>query len=83
MPNWQTTAKTIFCQAVDDEVTVMVAKDGSVHCTGFKKYTVPNEITRQMIKTKERLSKKSIHCEGESCIRVTEYKHNVTAEEAQ
>ena len=37
MPGWQITAKTIFCDAVDDEVTVMVYKDGSTRCTGYKK----------------------------------------------
>jgi hypothetical protein len=80
MANWQTTAKTIFCEAVNDEVTVMVYKDHSVQCTGFKKYTQPNDITRQTVKDKQRL-KISVRCEGEKCPRVVAYQKTIFAEE--
>jgi hypothetical protein len=81
MPNWQTTAKTIFCEAVDDEVTVMVYKDNSVRCTGCKKYSEPNDITRELVKEKTRRLKRTFKCEGESCSRVTSYKSSILAEE--
>ena len=74
MSNWQTTAKTIFCDAVDDEVTVMVYKDNSVRCTGCKKYTEPNDITRKLVTEKNQQLKRLIKCEGEGCPRVTGYK---------
>jgi hypothetical protein len=83
MSSWQTTAKTIFCDAVDDEVTVMVYKDGSVRCTGCKKYDQPNDITRVLIKEKSRRLKLTVKCEGESCPRVTAYKTAILAEEAR
>ncbi len=81
MSNWQITARTIFCEAVDDEVTVMVYKDASVRCTGCNKYTKPNEITRDLVKQKTGLLKRMIRCEGESCQRVTGYKTAILAEE--
>jgi hypothetical protein len=83
MSNWQITAKTIFCEAVDDEVTVMLYKDGSLHCTGFKKYSQPNEITSKLVKEKNRGLQRSLKCEGESCPRVTGYKASIAAEEAR
>ena len=83
MSSWQTTAKTIFCEAVDDEVTVMVYKDTRVRCTGCKKYTEPNDITRQLVAEKKRRLKRIIKCEGEGCPRVTGYKKAILAEEAR
>jgi hypothetical protein len=83
MSNWQTTAKTIFCEAVDDEVTVMVYKNKSVRCTGCKKYTEPNDITRKLVQEKNRRLAKTIKCEGEDCPRVTGYRDAILAEEAK
>jgi hypothetical protein len=43
MVNWQVTATTVFCDAVDDEVTIIVYKDWSVKCTGHEKYATGQE----------------------------------------
>jgi hypothetical protein len=83
MSNWQTTAKTIFCDAVDDEVTVMIYKDNSARCTGCKKYTEPNDITRKLVSNKNQQHKRALKCEGEGCPRVTGYKASILAEEAR
>jgi len=83
MTDWQITAKTIFCDAVDDEVTVMVYKDRSVRCTGCKKYTQPNDITRKAVNLKTRQLKRAIKCEGEQCPRVIQYQNQILAEEAE
>jgi hypothetical protein len=83
MSNWQITAKTIFCQAVDDEVTVMVNKDQSVRCTGLKKYNEPNDITRKLVSEKNRRLKRTIKCEGEGCSLMAGYKAAILAEEAK
>jgi hypothetical protein len=80
MINWQITAKTIFCEAVDDEVTVLVNKDGSVRCTGCRKYEQPNDITRALVREKKRRLKRSVKCEGEGCARVTGYKNQIMAD---
>lgn len=36
MTDWQITAKTIYCDSVQEEVTIIVKKDWSVQCTGLK-----------------------------------------------
>jgi hypothetical protein len=80
MTGWQITAKTIFCEAVDDEVTLLIKKDGDSRCTGFKKYTRPNDITLGIIKEKNRRLKRRIICEGEGCSRLSQYKDQILTE---
>jgi hypothetical protein len=81
MSDWKVTAKTILCDAVDDEVTLLLYRDGTIHCTGCKKYTQPNSITRALIKSKNSSLKRRIKCEGEGCPRVAGYKEQILAEE--
>ena len=83
MTDWQITAKTIFCDAVDDEVTLLVYKNGSTLCTGCKKYVEPNTITLGIIKEKTKRSKRPLKCEGEQYPRVTQYKEKILAEETK
>jgi len=80
MTDWQITAKTIFCEAVDDEVTVLVQKSGAARCTGCRKYDHPNDITRRLVQQKTRKLKRAIKCEGEDCPRVTGYKKQIESE---
>ncbi len=42
---WQLTAITIYCDAVDDEVTIILHKDGAITCTDYRKYTEPSKET--------------------------------------
>ncbi len=81
MVNWEITARTIYCDAVDDEVTVLIYKNGSVRCTGYQKYNRPDDITRDIIKQKSRRLKRTVKCEGEDCPRVVQYKEKIMAEE--
>ncbi len=81
MPGWQVTAKTVFCESVDDEVTWMVFRDGSTRCTGCQKYEKPNDFTRRMIKLKTRRLGRPIRCEGDSCGKISPYKEQIFAEE--
>jgi hypothetical protein len=83
MANWQITAKTLYCEAVEDEVTVLVYKNGSTLCTGCKKYEKPDSITLGLIREKTKNLKRTIKCEGEPCPRVTQYKEKILAEEAE
>jgi len=82
MVDWEITAKTIYCDAVEDEVTIMLYKDGSLRCTGFKKYTVPNRVTQRVMKQKSAELKKPIKCEGEGCYRAVGYKDRIMTEES-
>ena len=81
--NWQVTATTIYCEAVDDEVTVMVYKDGSAKCTGYKKYGEPNKEIVSLLKKKSKRLKRQLECVGSDCYRVTQYKEKLFAEEAR
>ncbi len=81
MAGWQITAKTIYCDAVDDEVTILVHKNACPRCTGYRKYVQPNGITLRIIKEKTRRLKRSIRCEGEQCPRVNKYQEKIQAEE--
>jgi hypothetical protein len=83
MPEWQMTAKTVFCEQVQDEVTWLVYQDGTVRCTGDRKYNQPNDLTRQAIRAKSRELKRPVRCEGEKCPRMAVYKEQILAEEAQ
>jgi len=80
MVDWQVTATTIYCDAVDDEVTLMVYKDWSTKCTSYSKYNGSNNGGSSSPK-KGRL-KRQVECEGPECWRVTQYKEKLSAEEA-
>lgn len=81
MTDWQITAKTIYCDSVDDEVTIMVYKNGSTRCTGSQKYNHPNDITLDTIQKKTRRLKRPIKCEWEQCLLIAHYKDKILAEE--
>ncbi len=80
MVDWQITAVTIYCDAVEDEVTVLVHKDWSVKCTGFKWYSEADGAS--LLKKKGRQLKRTLHCEGPECQRTLKYKEKLQAEEA-
>ena len=71
-PNWRVTATTLRCEAVDDEVTVLVYKDWSVRCTGYGKYGSS--------KTKKG---KAAHCNGPECPAAIGYRQKLQAQEAE
>lgn len=75
MTDWQVTATTIYCDAVDDDVTIMVYKDRSTTCTGYKKYgESPNKETAKMLKKKAKRLGMNLRCEGPLDYRVTDYR---------
>ena len=80
MANWEMTATTIYCNAVEDEVTLMVNKDGMSQCTGCKKYLKPTRATARLIKTKSRQLGKQLGCDGPDCLRLIQYRDRFLAE---
>ncbi len=82
-PNWQVTATTIYCDAVDDDVTILVYKDGAARCTGYKKYveSPPKEALKEMKQRSKKLGRQ-LQCEGPLDHRVTDYRDKIMAEEA-
>jgi len=65
MVDWQITATSIYCSAVDDDVTVMVDKDWNTSCTGYKKYfeNISRE-TASILKKKSKKLGKALKCTG-------------------
>ncbi len=81
MVNWQLTAITIYCDAVDDEVTLLVYKDGSVKCTGYSKY---GESSKEIpAKRQGKRLKRQPNCDSPECHRVIQYKDKLFTEEAK
>ncbi len=83
MVNWQVTATTIYRDAVDDDVTLMVYKDRSTRCAGFKKYieSITKETAKELKKRAKKLGRE-LRCEGPECSRVIAYRDEVFAEKA-
>lgn len=82
MADWMITATTIYCDAVDDEVTVMVRKDMSVNCTGYRKYHQHNKDISKLLRKKGKRLNRKLECEGLECHRVTQYRDKLFAEES-
>jgi hypothetical protein len=80
--DWQATATTIYCDAVDDDVTLIVDKDWNIKCTGFKKYSVDlNKQTADILKQKSSRLGKTLKCEGPQDFRVTDYRDKLKDQE--
>jgi hypothetical protein len=82
MAGWQTTETTIYCDAVDEEVTIVVYKDWSVKCTGYGKYGEGSGGKTNLLKKRSRQLKRQLKCEGLECNRVVEYKGKLHSQES-
>lgn len=80
MVDWQITATTVYCDSVDDEVTLLVYKDGSAVCTGFKKFSEPTHETSHIVKRKERTTGRTVRCRGAGCRQPQEYRDKLFRE---
>jgi hypothetical protein len=74
MVDWQITATTVFCEDVDDEVTLLIYGDGTAKCTASKKYAQPDKDTAKMMKKKSKQSGKALSCRDADCPRLSEYR---------
>jgi hypothetical protein len=78
--DWQVTAKAIYCDAVDDDVIIMVYKDWSTRCTGYKKYVESlNKETAKILKRKAKRLGRNLGCEGPLDYRVISYRDILAA----
>ncbi len=82
MVNWQVTATTVYCDAVDGEVTLMVYKDGSGKCVSFERYGKPNKEMAKLMRKKGKELGRKLECAGPECQGVTRYRDKLFAEEA-
>jgi hypothetical protein len=82
MTDWQVTSITIYCDAVDDDVTIMVYKDWITTCTGYKKYgEILNKETAKLLKRKAKRLGRNLGCEGPLDHRVTEYRDRLMSQD--
>jgi len=82
LADWQVTATTIYCDAVDDDVTIMVYKDWSTTCTGYKKYGEGfNKEAARVLKKKAGRLGRNLRCEGPLDHRVTDYRDMLIAQD--
>jgi hypothetical protein len=82
MTDWVVTATTIYCEAVDDEVTLIVSRDGTLKCTGYQKYSRPDREAVRALNVKGRRSGRQLRCEGLECKRATHYRDRLLTGEA-
>jgi hypothetical protein len=82
MADWQVTAKAIYCDAVEDDVVIMVFADGSFKCTGYSKYSATgNPEALAILKKRSRTLNRRLRCEGPQDYRVTDYKDSLLEQE--
>jgi len=81
MANWTITATTIYCDSVEDEVTLIIKNDGTVQCTGYSRYSKPTGEIVSLMKIKSKQAGKQLECEGLECSRITQYFDKLMAEE--
>jgi len=77
--SWQLTATTINCDAVADEVTILVYKDWTAKCTAHQKYTSKEAV--KLLRKKSLALKRQLGCLGPECPKVIQYKEKLIAEE--
>ena len=78
MVDWDITEATIFCDFVGVNVTLTAYEDGTMKCTGYKKYSVKtNNHTRKYLKSKGKELGRKLKCEGLGCPRMVKYKEKL------
>jgi hypothetical protein len=80
MVDWEVTATTIFCEAVDDEVTLIVSGTEAVKCSGRQKYENPTKEVKKALAARGKSSGKQLGCKGESCPAVKQYRDKMLGE---
>ena len=81
MADWQITTTTIYCDAIDDEATVLVYADGTLKCTGYNRYFNPDREAAKLLKQKGKTLNRVLKCSGLKCQWVTGYRDKLIAED--
>ena len=80
LTDWEVTAATIYCTAIDEEVTLMIYRDGEVNCTGQQRYQNPNrQNTRRLVERSNRTGRQ-LACSGTSCVKIADYLAEISKE---
>ena len=81
-PNWKLTATTIYCEAVDDEVTLLVYEDLTTKCVGCNRYGEPSKEAANLLRKKSKQLGRQLKCTGPECSHVIQYRTKISAEKA-
>jgi hypothetical protein len=79
-PDWQVTATTVKCDAVGEEITIMVYPDGSARCASYPKFSADSG-TQAGTKKRTMKTSRTPECGGPLCRQVTDYRDKIMAEE--
>jgi hypothetical protein len=82
MVDWQLTATTIYCDAVQEEVTIFIHKDWSPACTGFNQNTGTSGQQSKDAPVDTAASNSKKGCTGLPCKITTDYINKLMAEES-
>ncbi len=72
MTDWEITATTVYCNAVDEEVTLIVNRDGTSRCTWYQKYAGSGKDS-----ARNQRQLKQTGCKGADCPRVIQYRDSL------
>jgi hypothetical protein len=75
MNDWEITATTVYCDAVNDEVTLIIHRDGTARCTWQQKHAVNNN--KGPAGKKNTRQDKHHACQGADCPRVIRYRDSL------
>jgi hypothetical protein len=81
MADWELTATTIYCEAVDDEVTLLLSADGTCRCTGRQKYERPGKEAARSMQSKGRRLGRTLGCSPAECDIIVRYRKTMLGEE--
>ncbi len=82
MVDWEVTATTIYCEAVQDEVTLIVKSDGLTKCTGLQKYERPGKEAAKELKQKSKAAGKTLKCLGSACEILGQYREKTLGKQS-
>ena len=80
MIDWEVTATTMYCDAVADEVTIILNSDGTVRCIGYEKYSNPDKNNINHLKSKGKQFERTLQCQDLGCSLITGYKEKIFSE---
>jgi len=81
MTDWEMTSTTIHCDDVKEDVTLLVANDMSVRCTGQEQHQKNKKCRAEVLLRSESRKLGKWKCKGVNCPRLGAYKDKILSEE--
>ena len=80
MVDWQITAKTIYCESIDDEATLIASKSGVIKCTSQTRYIKPDRELAKTLSAKQKRLGRKLGCEAKECAKASRYREELFSE---